>query len=387
MTGFFQPSDPHPDSGPSPSWMDDRFLTVEADAARHRQYPEVTAAEYAKAMRLSIYRQIAAKTKVYLDQRFWIFCRDARAGHPSQSSHSRIWRDLLDLVRAGKVICPATYPVLTETLKQGDMTRRMQTAETIDELSTGVAIQNPQAVAHEEMMFLLSKVLPVGVRRDEPDMTVWTSAAFALGELHRDDRQDNDHEALAIHKAMMDAWGRLRLPDLIQSVPDITSTVKLDDSDTQGRHNALAVRTRHLRRSYKAQLLAEVEWAVGHYLKKGFPDREVDALCRLICSRFRRNPDAVAPLWPSVHIPSAIYAGVNHKSRRFERGDSYDHMHATAALAYCDCFFTERKLGTLLTEGPLRLDKPYRCRVAWEADDVLKVLQLVAAQDGTRTEA
>jgi hypothetical protein len=78
---------------------------------------------------------------------------------------------------------------------------------------------------------------------------------------------------------------------------------------------------------------------------------------------------------PSLYLRAVIYAAIDHKGRRYEDGDTFDHDHAIAALPYCHLFLTEKKLGTLLTEKPAQLDKDFNCTVLWDCDEVLAKLK------------
>ena len=44
---------------------------------------------------------------------------------------------------------------------------------------------------------------------------------------------------------------------------------------------------------------------------------------------------------------------------------------ATAALAYCDAFFTEKSLRTIVTQKHIALDRLYGCHVVASVDDAI----------------
>jgi len=79
---------------------------------------------------------------------------------------------------------------------------------------------------------------------------------------------------------------------------------------------------------------------------------------------------------PTIHILSALYAAVIwDKQQRFQDNDFYDFRHATAALPYCDYFFTEKRLAHLLTQNLLGLDKFYQCTVKSKEKEAISYLQ------------
>jgi len=59
-----------------------------------------------------------------------------------------------------------------------------------------------------------------------------------------------------------------------------------------------------------------------------------------------------------------------------------DHQHATAALPYCNAFFTERDMGDILRRGPFHLDRTYDCRVISDPIDAMKYLEGIASTKG-----
>ena len=79
--------------------------------------------------------------------------------------------------------------------------------------------------------------------------------------------------------------------------------------------------------------------------------------------------------FPALHIFAGIHAAVRFRTQPHKKGDNWDHLHAHAALGYCNAFFTEKNLGNLLSSPPLRYAAAYGCRVLWKEDDVLSYLR------------
>ena len=74
----------------------------------------------------------------------------------------------------------------------------------------------------------------------------------------------------------------------------------------------------------------------------------------------------------TLHVSASLYASLRwNKGRQFRANDLWDFSHASAALAYCDAFFTERSLHTMVTERHVALDKLYACHVASDESDAI----------------
>jgi hypothetical protein len=72
----------------------------------------------------------------------------------------------------------------------------------------------------------------------------------------------------------------------------------------------------------------------------------------------------VGEILRTIRIHAWLHAAIRwDKKRKLEGNDLLDFHHAPAALAYCDAFFTERPLQTLVTQSHVVLDKLYNCRV------------------------
>jgi len=88
---------------------------------------------------------------------------------------------ITELVGAGKVICPINANILAEVLKQQDENTRTATAELIDDLSLGVALQSEDERIGTELMHCV-RLSQLGHDALEPlGRLVWTSVSYVLG--------------------------------------------------------------------------------------------------------------------------------------------------------------------------------------------------------------
>jgi hypothetical protein len=79
---------------------------------------------------------------------------------------------------------------------------------------------------------------------------------------------------------------------------------------------------------------------------------------------------------PSIHVHACLHAAFRwNKTRQFVANDFYDFFHASAALACCQSFFTERSLHAVITAKHVALDKLYNCRVIADMCEAIAYLR------------
>ncbi|EAB6718436.1 hypothetical protein DUP91_29430, partial [Salmonella enterica subsp. enterica] len=75
----------------------------------------------------------------------------------------------------------------------------------------------------------------------------------------------------------------------------------------------------------------------------------------------------------TTHILASLHASLRwNKQQKLKGNDLWDFRHATAALAYCDAFFTEKPLKNMVTQSHVALDKLYDCRVIASVEDAVE---------------
>jgi hypothetical protein len=94
------------------------------------------------------------------------------------------------------------------------------------------------------------------------------------------------------------------------------------------------------------------------------------AWCRLLTEALRKGP--TRHQLRSMHASAALHAAFRwNAGQQFEPNDLYDFEHASAALAHCQAFFTERPLWQTVTAGHVELDRLFDCAVVWRIEDAL----------------
>jgi hypothetical protein len=81
---------------------------------------------------------------------------------------------------------------------------------------------------------------------------------------------------------------------------------------------------------------------------------------------------------PFLHIQAAINAFIRYnKMQRFKINDLIDISHASWALAYCNAFFTERRLASWICNPLLNLQQIYQTSVLYKEEKVLNYLSCI----------
>ena len=337
-----------------------------------------------------------ARNRIYLDQRYWNFCRDAASGHPQKPEHVEILQALYDLVDQRIALCPVFYSVFAETMKLRHESR-LVVARLIDRLSLGVAVQEPRNLALKELShFTWTRLL--GDTTSAPMAHyVFLPVAHLVGEQHPVNTGFKPEDELVLQKGFYEFMSTVTMEEVMQLLRD-REPVREDDSEFQSRQNVAAARNRHRFRTFKEAFAIELDgvadiWEgetrafVSELFERGHriavevsPSSAVEMTRNLIAIVFGGlKLGRITTELPSIHIPTGIHAAIRHRRQKYVKGDLHDFAHATTALGYCDAFLTETRLANLLTQRPLQYDQIYQCRVMSEEREVLAYLRELQA--------
>jgi len=365
----------------------------------HRQNGNVTLDQY-RCRLLHRYGQIiTTKTLIYLDLKFWINLRKVVLGNQQITEYAQIYFLLKSAVEAGTAVCPLSFWIFEELIKQTDLNTRMATVRLIDELSSGVAFMAHGQIVRQEVLHFIRKVTPQpeNIKNWPIHECIWTRTASFLGDKLPvwpiTTFQASDQ--LLIQKNIEDLNFFMPLEEFLSDLgiipeSDLYKGYNVDDINQR----KAAVRKQHA--SFKSLFLAELMHTIKeneehwfeamsylHYLESGIDDAidankltEIQKLParNLIWYGFEKNK--ITDELPSYHIPAGLYAAASwDTNRHLTDNDVLDFHHAQLAIPYCDVFMTEVGLRTLVTGGNLRLDKIYNTIVIADPQEALGYLQ------------
>lgn len=336
---------------------------------------------------------------IYLDLKFWIGMRDA-AGASGAGVYGDLLAALRRAVSAGWAFCPISDGCFLEVFKQSDPSTRRRTAQLIDELSLGATLINfDQRVGTEIAHLLHSGVTPDRVL--PLDILVWTKLSNVLGYYTPPVGMFDPDTGLAVEKAFFDFMWHLPFEDMDTLIGDGAPShdadrhARLAEELTRGIE-ANAAGLKNLGQAYEhelvgvldlytdraAQILIEMAPAsLGPAPQKGSGQfKEIERQCLGLLVEAMKTEKGKTSL-RTLHIQVSLHASVRwNRGQKFKPNDFFDYQHAAAAVGYCDAFFTERSLASVLTRRDLALDKRYSCVVLSTAEDALAHVETVAAR-------
>lgn len=384
-----------------PLWQQELEQNEDQHAARllhHQKHPHVSLCEYSRGQRLALGRDVLQEPRVYLDQKYWIYCRDAAIGRPQKPVHTRIYEVLKGLIEHNAIVCPVSWPVLAETMKQKDTAKRMQTARTVDQLSRHIALQPPELVAKVELLYAMYRWQGDELDLWRPEEMVWTWAGLAVQELIPVNTGLSAVDELAFQKAMFDVFAGASLSSMVEAMtgPDEPPIAGGEDfADWQTEQSPLH---RDEFRTFDEAFWIELCGAlsvlipemygslayVHERLEENSLPKHDGTMAQHALGLFRGwlrsacREQKLPALLPSLHVTSGIHAAIRYQNRPHDKGDLHDQLHASVAVPYCTIFCTDRKLANLLTDSLLGYDELFSCQILGNDEEVVAALEAFA---------
>jgi len=349
---------------------------------------------YVRSRQIELAKALEHKKAIYLDIKFWIILRDIVEGLRSDPTEI----ELLSLLREGvakeRFFCPISDSTFAELLKKADLKSREVTADLIDELSLGITLIPYDMRAGTELAhFLHSALKPYEVY--PLDHLVWSKLSYVMGFLHPHGTPFDPATELKMQKMFFEHMWTLSMREMIDRIGNRA----LPDP---GHFDTIAGRLNELNAQHAADLrsFAQTYELEVHGILDIFMDVAIDIVSQMVPEEHGEGPplsleqrteegrqlhnllfaafkmEATKGALPSLHIPASLHAAVRwNKQQRLKANDFLDFRHATAALGYCDAFFTERSLRSLVTASHIALDRRYGCHVVASSADAVACLR------------
>lgn len=364
-------------------WVNSRWPHHMADGSRSID-------AYVRAHCIALAHSVARRRRVYLDTCFWIRLRDAEMRRATSVADTQLLEALRSRVAGGSHVCPISAATFVELHKQSDNATRGAMAALIDELSSGVALQMEQTRMSTELARLL--YLRNGRAVEDRATLAWAPISIVLGEQHPVSKAFPPDVQLAVQKSFFDLMSRIPLRAVTRAlgqVPrdaeqSIRAAADLHKANVQhaGEHATFeSLRTAEL--DGALELLVDDAALVMDHIASGAARRpeappastRVPAQFVVGILRALSRTAEFASECPSTYVSATCYAAVRwDKHRVFRANDFMDFHHASAALPYCDAFFTETPLRVLLRQRHTRLSALFPCAVIDDAVEALEWL-------------
>jgi hypothetical protein len=293
--------------------------------------------------------------------------------------------------------------------KQADPHSRAATANLISELSLGATfLTYEMRVGTEIAHYVHAARTPDAV--DPLRELVWSKPAYVMGFVDPVSMAFDPATCLVMRKAFFDhMWDDVTLIQVCDMLGDkFVHADPLRFRETTGRVNeqirAHADSLKNMKTAYQHELVGVLDLFAGQLAvilaptlppeagplpKEGTPERaEVDRQClAFLVGAF--GTEAGRKALRTLHINTTLHAAVRwNKGQALKANDLFDFQHACAALAYCDAFFTEGPLCTLVSRPDLGLLEQFGCFVSADVAACLAYIEGVVrdttAYDGLK---
>ena len=377
----------------TPSPPDPEFVGASIDA--HRATPHIDLRRYTRNKQIELANALRERRAVYLDLKFWIGLREAEAAGTA-SSYGDLFRALRQAVHSGRAFCPISDSCFLEVFKQSDPATRRQTAELIDELSLGVTIIPSDLRVGTEIAHLLHAARTPG-QVFALDELVWTKLSNVLGYYSPSVNMFDAATGRAIEKAFFDYMWTIPLTEMERLIGDSMSGgeehhARLAEKLTRDIQ-AHASGLKSFDQAYEYEVVGVLDLYAGRAAsvlldiappslgprpaKDSEEYKDVERHCLGLLVAAMKTERGKATL-RTLHIETCMHAAVRwNKGQKFKANDFFDYQHAAAAVGYCDAFFTERSLCSVLTRSDLALDKLYSCTVVSTPEEALEYINLI----------
>jgi hypothetical protein len=357
-----------------------------ASIEHHMAHPDVSIEAHIGKCCQALSDDLAERTPVYLDLRFWVIAREVRSGIRTDPRERKLVHHLERLAHQGRIFCPISATTFLELMKIGDDARRQATLEVIEELSLGVSLMPEPERTEDELEAVIHWSLA-------PNATalprVWTRLAYTMGNFHVSDDRFPPETQLAIQKAFFDhVWQ--------QPLAAVAGGLDRTEFDMTRDMAALADKLNEGNRVHQAEMTS-FESVLSDELR-GVAEVAEPILGQIIArlgnfgpdvERSEQNSQMAVNLvhamlggehrsrLPTIHVHACLNALFrwDYRSKAMTGNDLFDFGHSAAALGYCDAFFTEAGVTRSIRHQRLRLDQLYRCVVTNDVDQVLNFLQ------------
>jgi hypothetical protein len=368
---------------------------------KHKNEPEKALDSYVKEKKIELGSWINNRKKVYLDTKFWLLLRDGYLGRVRSKDQSDLLHVLQSGVDKGTLICPISYDVFAEVIKQTDEVSLKATVKLIDELSLGVSlVSEDERRQIEALHFVRSYMLPSTCLHDVKDF-VWTKVAYTHGMQVPHNNILSEAENRLIQKAFLDQMWSISLLDLIEVIglqrllnyphtPDLSGLLNQEKDAYLVEYatfrtvflTELAYILQREETTFDKMVLYLFEKEYGHAPRQ----EEVSSASagykfrNLIHAAFKQ--EKVGKKLPTFEIEAGIHAQLIYdRTRKYKPNDVHDISHAISALPYCDYFFTEKNLRELVIKKNLGYDKKYDCAVVSSVRNAISVIEDTSVAD------
>lgn len=358
----------------------------------HLKHPEIDIERHIGERCQSLANQLAGKTVIYLDLRFWIHVREAIGGESDDPVFKKIAHYLRKHVKQRTVVCPISTTVFQELLKIGKMERRNATVDIVEELSTGVTLMPEPDCVEAEIEELIYATMRPELRR--LPRRVWTRLAYVYGNLYPTQTGFQADEELAIQKAFFDHMWELPLSSVFENIDPAKFESTASNSALAEKLNRENKAHKHEMKSFSQILSDELRGVAdcGEPILRKIVKR-VEISTTGSAYPLSSEPSLIgqnllhkillgqhASSLPTLHIQATLHAiqRWEYRDKQINGNHIFDYHHAAAALAYGNAFFTEGELARHIQHRRMNIANIHNCYVTSNKREALAFVKAIS---------
>jgi hypothetical protein len=281
-----------------------------------------------------------------------------------------------------------------EVLKQDDQATKACVAELVDELGHGVTLGPFDERVGMELARLLHRLQGNPVHPLET--LAWSKLSYVLGAWHPTNMSSDADTELLIQKTFFDDMWEMSLTDMFRvmgagpDLPPSDGAFHQTAKTLNAGNRQHAGEIRSYRQAYRAEagggvslftpvavkIMADVQLRATGSAPKLTAQQEEElqrTLQGLLTAGLCKGKFTLD--LRTLHVHTSCHAAVRwNKQRLLEANDFYDFHHASAAIGYCQAFFTEHSLKTLVTQKHVGLDEQFNCIVLSDVGEIVDYL-------------
>jgi hypothetical protein len=327
---------------------------------------------------LALQQALEKRTLIYLDTNHWINLRHVLLNAPqSQAVYHIIFQLLNEHALNGRVLCPISFPLFIELMKQSDEETRLVTARLMHCFSGGVCFQAPLEISRMEIR---QQCLQAVLRDNAPDLReyTWTKVGFLGGELLPFNESFSKEEMSYFQKLTIDGLWETPLDYFAEYDPSGFLTrgeeklAAATNSDAEWyRSNKISFSEAFEReKAHQLRMLMKEFIKIGQEVWNMYPEhRDVSKIPSPSAE------DASPWVLPSLQVLGGVNAALISSRKRFSANDILDFQHAALAVPYCDALFCDGPMAHILKNKPLEFGKIYETTILSNPNEIVNYLQ------------
>lgn len=192
---------------------------LEQSSAKHRREPSITPDAYLRGKQFALQKALQGRKIVYLDTNHWVNLRHVVLGSRlAKPVYGEILEALNGLCQRGRIVCPVSFPLFLELMKQSDERTRLPMARLMDCFSGGICAQAPVEL---ERLEIRQMILRAVLRESAPDLRewIWTKVGYLGGIRFPVHGSFSSEDSVFIQKVSIDAMWGLTLEHLAEMNP------------------------------------------------------------------------------------------------------------------------------------------------------------------------